>query len=489
MTESIERWGLYELSATGPTDGNPFTDVHFRAEFRYEHRAIEVDGFYDGNGVYRVRFMPDMLGEWHCRTISNVAALDGQTGSFNCVEPSAGNHGPVRVRDTFHFAYADGTPYRQVGTTAYAWAHQGDEREQQTLNTLKNAPFNKMRMCVFPKHYRYNANEPDFYPFESAGDSLTEWDFTRYNPAHFQHFERLVGQLSEIGVEADIILLHPYDRWDFSKMPAADVLPYLRYVVARLAAYRNVWWSLANEYDLMLRQYPMNDWDVFLQTVQVADPYQHMRGVHNWQRLETHDHATFYDHTKPWITHCSVQHSHMNLVETWRNQYKKPIVVDELCYEGDIQEGWGNISARELVHRFWECTVYGGYAGHGECYRHPDDVLWWAKGGELHGESPARLAFLRDILEAAPDLDPLRGVAIHNMLPFAGQAGEYYLGYTKTHQPGELILHLPEDVAFTIDIIDGWEMTITRVDGTRNGTFTLPLPGKPYQAIRIQRTE
>ena len=24
---------------------------------------------------------------------------------------------------------------------------------------------------------------------------------------------------------------------------------YLRYVVARLAAYRNVWWSLANEYD------------------------------------------------------------------------------------------------------------------------------------------------------------------------------------------------------------------------------------------------
>ena len=27
----------------------------------------------------------------------------------------------------------------------------GDEMEEQTLETLKSAPFNKMRMCVFPK--------------------------------------------------------------------------------------------------------------------------------------------------------------------------------------------------------------------------------------------------------------------------------------------------------------------------------------------------
>ena len=52
--------------------------------------------------------------------------------------------------------------------------------EEQTLETLANAPFNKLRMCIFPKDYVYNKNEPIYYPFE--GTPLTDWDFTRFNP-------------------------------------------------------------------------------------------------------------------------------------------------------------------------------------------------------------------------------------------------------------------------------------------------------------------
>ena len=72
----------------------------------------------------------------------------------------------MRVRYTTHFGYEDGTPYVPIGTTCYAWTHQGDALEEQTLATLRTAPFNKMRMCVFPKSYAYNANEPVYYPFE-----------------------------------------------------------------------------------------------------------------------------------------------------------------------------------------------------------------------------------------------------------------------------------------------------------------------------------
>ena len=36
----------------------------------------------------------------------------------------------------------------------------GDAVQEQTLETLKKAPFNKIRMCVFPKDYAYNENEP-----------------------------------------------------------------------------------------------------------------------------------------------------------------------------------------------------------------------------------------------------------------------------------------------------------------------------------------
>ena len=196
---------------------------------------------------------------------------------------------------------------------------------------------------------------------------------------------------------------------------------YLRYVVARLAAYRNVWWSMANEFDLMEAK-DMADWDRFFRIVQESDPYQHLRSVHNCRG--------FYDHTKPWVTHCSIQHSDLEQVREWRETYGKPVVVDECCYEGNIQNRWGNISAREMVHRFWQGTVGGGYVGHGETYLHPEDILWWSKGGVLHGESPARIAFLRDVLEDSPPagLEPVNQVG-------ASKGTDYYLYYFGVAQP------------------------------------------------------
>lgn len=107
-----EQWGIFELALSASSVGNPFVDVSFSAQFSYKHRTIQIDGFYDGDGIYRVRFMPDTQGEWRYRTQSNLAELNGKEGSFTCVSPSANNHGPVRVENTYHFAYADGTPYK-----------------------------------------------------------------------------------------------------------------------------------------------------------------------------------------------------------------------------------------------------------------------------------------------------------------------------------------------------------------------------------------
>ena len=54
--------------------------------------------------------------------------------------------------------------------------------------------------------------------------------------------------------------MHPYDRWGFSMMKAEDDDRYWKYVLARFSAYRNVWWSLANEYDLMHKK-TLSDWE------------------------------------------------------------------------------------------------------------------------------------------------------------------------------------------------------------------------------------
>ncbi len=79
------------------------------------------------------------------------SAVDGEvlTGEFQVTPAGEGNHGSIRVANTYHFAYEDGTPYYSIGTTCYVWELQSDELIAQTLETLKNSAFNKIRFCVF----------------------------------------------------------------------------------------------------------------------------------------------------------------------------------------------------------------------------------------------------------------------------------------------------------------------------------------------------
>src|SRR5262245_1925647 len=60
--ERHEQWDVLEVSLPGPTSGNPFVDVQLTATFQHENNQRKVNGFYDGDGIYRVRFMPDKIG-------------------------------------------------------------------------------------------------------------------------------------------------------------------------------------------------------------------------------------------------------------------------------------------------------------------------------------------------------------------------------------------------------------------------------------------
>ncbi len=496
--DSVEQWGLFDISLKGPTNGNPFAEVRFGARFFQGEASRDVAGFYDGDGTYRVRFMPEKQGVWRYTTSSSAAALNGKSDQFTVTKPGANNHGPVRVRDTFHFAYADGTPFRQLGTTCYAWNHQGDALEAQTLNTLAASPFNKIRFCVFPKRYEWNTNEPPLYPFE--GTPPHTWDFSRFNPAFFQHLEKRVLDLQRLGIEADIILFHPYDggHWGFDRMTAADDDRYLRYVVTRLAAFHNVWWSLANEWDFMKEKHE-SDFVRFGEIVSSCDPCHHLLSVHNGTLL--------FNHTLPWITHASIQNG--SAVEDagravlYRDAYRKPVVFDEVKYEGNIPRRWGNISAEEHVFRFWQGTIAGTYVGHGETYLHPQDILWWSKGGVLKGQSPARLAFLKKVLDELP-AEGIEPVDKWQDPRIGGQAGEFYLLYFGKEKPASWKFELPkaklaDGMKFKADILDTWNMTVTPVERAftvrkKDGYVfedkdgrSIELQGKPYIAVRIRR--
>ncbi len=370
--------------------------------------------------------------------------------------------------DGFHFAYEDGSRYSPWGTTAYAWTHQSDALQDATLATLADAPFTKMRMCLLPKSYLFNTEEPERLPFVRTEEGF---DATRFDVESFTRLEARIQQLAELGIEADLILFHPYDRWGFVDMGPAIDDRLVRYTVRRLAAFANVWWSLSNEFDLIpTKKFP--DWERLAAVIAAEDPHGHLLGNHNC--------VTFFDNSQPWITHSSLQRIDVyrtaENTDAWRERWGKPVVIDEIGYEGDLEHGWGNLIPQELLRRCWEGAVRGGYVGHGETFVNDRDELWWSKGGELIGATPERIGFLAQIVAEAPNgvLDPCPS---DWDLPWGGVEGEYLVGYFGFSAPRYRTVRLPEG-EFRVDVIDTWNMTVEPLAGTYREQVEVPMPAR-----------
>ncbi|WP_412989164.1 DUF5060 domain-containing protein [Pediococcus siamensis] len=511
--KTCEQWRVFEFTLNGPKSGNPFTDVKLFATFSHNNYAIRVRGFYDGNGVYKVRYMPESTGTWKVKTESNVPELTEKSEYFECVPATENNHGPVRVSGQTHFSYADGTPYLPFGTTAYAWCFQSPERQEKTLQTLKENKFNKIRMLIFPKSYSYNTAQPKVYPYVgkpkkvSAVFDDTTWmvkpeeigfDFSRFVPEYFQHLERQIKALDELGVQADLILFHPYDSWGFARMGKKFDQLYLQYVIARFASLKNVWWALANEYDLLAAagQKPLEAWDFIGQTVQAEDPSNHLTSIHNFYDPPRHKDTTknWYDHSKPWITHLSIQTDNLFLVPKWLEQYNKPVVVDECRYEGNIEFGWGDNTATGMMDSFYRVVLRGGYATHGETYIDKPNTkrsIWWAHGGVLYGESQKRINYFKQLLE---DNDFTYVVPIATEGPHwelaAGSSPDkkHILVYFGENQPEfEIFDFLPDKASYSAELIDTWNMHAEHFTEKIDNQHYFHLSRKNYQALLLTK--
>ena len=509
----VPQWEQFETSFTLHTAKNPFTDVTLKATFTHavSGKMITVDGFYDGDDTYRIRFMPTEQGKWTYTTRSSEQAMNGKTGAVECVKPI--NHGMVSAGMDHDFHYADGTPYRPVGTTSYAWIHADEQRQELTYQSLQEAAFNKLRFCVFPNNSVYEL--PSCYPFQLISKQKDEkgkeqyvWDFTRFDVHFFQHLDKCVKRLKKLDIEADLILFTPYDEglWGFDRMTPENNIRYVRYVVARLASYSNIWWSMANEWNLVKAK-TVAEWDELTEVVAKADPYRHLLSTHGGT-------AVYTDYNRPVFTHASIQDQgplyNFEGAATVRNIIHKPVIFDEVCYEGDLRSRWAQLSGQEMLQRIYTGLMAGTYVTHGECFAADAEdytgFAFLATGGQFQGECPKRIPFLRQLLDALPHSPRL---ADQSWDPVTATAGEgHYLIYLGKDTPAKWTFNLPtrnsrwprleEGKQFFVDIIDTWNMTTTRYkhpfttksDGTRYRMVdekgrSVTLPRKPYLLLHI----
>ncbi|MGF7031760.1 hypothetical protein J2T17_002674 [Paenibacillus mucilaginosus] len=475
VQSKVERWGLFELKLRGPSEGKPGEEVSLSAGFTSGSRYGEAEGFYDGDGTYRIRFMPQEEGTWTYRTQSSAPELDGLTGQFVCAGPSGENRGPVRTRGEAHFAYADGTRFIPVGTVCSQWHLQDGERRAATLEALRASGFNKVRMSVLPLSGELLGEQPEGVPEPFGRHPDGRLDVRLLQPEYFRMLEERINELTACGIEAELVLLHP-GALGAEDMSTKDEERYVRHCIARFGACAGVWWSAVEEPEGFAGRTP-GDWNRLLRLIAELDCGGHLRSVRSRPGAS--------DFGSPWATHISLDTPDVKAASDYTRAYGKPVLIDSAGSEGNLDRPEASLTPEEMVSRLWEGAARGGYVSCGEAYEEADGGrIWRTHGGKPQGKSAARAAFLRRMLEELPD--GMRYNSDRYDAATLEVRGECYLQYFGPHRFAFRGFELPEG-RYTVDLIDTWQMTVEPLPGEYEGRFRIDLPVKENLALRIRR--
>jgi hypothetical protein len=168
---------------------NPYASVELRAEVRSpRNRTIALPGYWDGARRMAIRVAPTEGGQWAFRLTSNVAALDGLTGTFTASDSDA--PGFVKAANVHHWQYTERQkPHLWMGATELRFAFLDDAAFHAMADARAAQKFNHLRGWV-------TGNDPD--AAYSAPDS-PKLD-------QFRKLDERVRYLNQKGITADLVL-------------------------------------------------------------------------------------------------------------------------------------------------------------------------------------------------------------------------------------------------------------------------------------------
>ena len=128
----MEQYRVCELTYQGSVLTDHWAQIDLTAVFSCKDQQVTVRGFYDGAGVYKVRFLPMAAGVWQYQ----VSGVITDAGTLEVLPAAPGaDHSPVYAEGC-QFRRRSGALFWPFGTTVYALAHQEDALVRQTLVPL-----------------------------------------------------------------------------------------------------------------------------------------------------------------------------------------------------------------------------------------------------------------------------------------------------------------------------------------------------------------
>ncbi|HEU0141468.1 MAG TPA: DUF4038 domain-containing protein, partial [Bryobacteraceae bacterium] len=287
---TVARWQIHEFELRGRAHvENLSRDTTIIGEFTSPSgKTLQVEGFYDGDETWRLRFAPTEEGEW-TYLLRGEGVEIFQRGRIVAGPATTQGFIGVHPQNSYAFAYSDGTAFFPMGDTCYGLFDDSPitpELRKKYLDTRRGQHFNFVRMSIGHSPYRASA-DPVYWAW---GGTAQQPDLDRLNPEFFKAFDRLLLEMRQAGMNAELLLFNYYRRpfTDPTQWTASRERLWLRNVMARYAAFDNVFlWTASNEYETYpdgryrLDQPSDPDWAKSIgRAVKQLDPYRHPYTVH-----------------------------------------------------------------------------------------------------------------------------------------------------------------------------------------------------------------
>ena len=395
----------------------PWSAFAVQVEFKCESETILLDGFWNGDCKWVVRFAPTRSGIWNWVSRSQDPAMNKHEGTIECIASNEHHkqtnnnlHGFIRVaKNGQHFQYSDGKPFFFLGDTVWAVntlrCGLGKQMDGDFFSWLKNRKANGFTSACVQFFRRLNQSNEGGYPFpDNTTDNGT---FRELNPDFFKYLDKRMDCIWNAGL---VVTAHP--TWfgkaqgGMTNISLVDAQLITRYLLARYGSF-NIIYSLSGEYQHSYLDMPnpwtRSDWQKLGSLVKKYNVYDHPVSVMPMGPPETKNSLPLKAnsgssagefHKEAWLDHNWIQTGHrLSLLYLIPKKIKenrsllpsKPVIQSEGWYEGF--EDTNLFVQCNGSHIRWQAWVSYLCGAAGYIYGHGDVWGYFSKLGDPNPKS------------------------------------------------------------------------------------------------------
>ncbi len=424
----VGKWALWEATLKSNCRYfNPFTEVTVIATFRSPSgKTLTVEGFYDGNLTWKVRFMPDEIGHWRwfIRSEPPDERLSA-SGRFECFPSQLRGTLKVHPQNPLWFAFADETPVYLLSFHLWNLDAMDEKTLAKTLDFLKAKGFN----AIVGPHLT-----PDRMAWERLPDGRT--DFDRFNLSVWKGLDRALKLMAERGM-----VLIPFSiiggTNGLPKVPNEHQLDLLlHYWVARWQGFWNATFQPTSEWEEGYSEQEI------LEIGQRLYELTHGRFLISVHSLKGSSEAV---QKAKWFGYHTIQ----DKLDNWNfskfvwfvelfHRVPKPIFAHECLWEGNFYQRDAGLDVDNLRRAAWVIALSGGQVNYA------DEVVpprrWQRRKGVTFSELGLATKPLGQLYDALENLALfMRSLPFWRMIPYPelantriclAEVGKTYAVYT-----------------------------------------------------------